>query len=109
MTENSRAEQHEHELTLHVFTTSAAMVGVCLTAIGILRLVTSQTRVETIGDELLAADAALFMMCCLLSFWSFKTRWPRWRIALRLAIDSVFLIALLAMAVVCSLIAYTVA
>jgi hypothetical protein len=42
--------------------------------IGILRLITRHSRVETIGDELLAAGAALFMACCFHSFWSFKTK-----------------------------------
>ena len=55
MPDELRPEHREHDLTMHVFAISAAMVGVCLTAIGILHFVTSQTRVETIGDELLAA------------------------------------------------------
>jgi hypothetical protein len=36
---------------MHVFAISAAMVGVCLTVIGILRLITSQSRVETIKTK----------------------------------------------------------
>jgi hypothetical protein len=46
---------------------------VCLTAIGILKPVTRQSSAETVGDELLAADSVLFVLCCFLSFWSFKT------------------------------------
>lgn len=65
-------EHREHDFTMHVFAIYAAMIGVCLTAIGILRLITSQTRVETIGDELLAGDAVVFMVCCVPSFWSFN-------------------------------------
>jgi hypothetical protein len=74
MTGEPSLEQREHDLTLHVFSISAALVGVCLTAIGILRLVAAQTKVQTLGDEFLAADAVLFVLCCFLSFWSFKKR-----------------------------------
>lgn len=56
------SEQREHELTMHVFSVSAAMVGVCLTAIGILRLVAAQTWAQTLGDDLLAMDAIVFFV-----------------------------------------------
>jgi hypothetical protein len=55
MSDGLSPEHREHDLTMHVFAISAAIVGVCLTAIGILRLITSQSRAETIGDELLAS------------------------------------------------------
>jgi hypothetical protein len=94
---------------MHVFAISAAMVGVCLTAIGILRLVTSQTRVETIGDDLLAADAVVFMMCCFISFWSVKTKHVRQRHLLRLIIDGLFVLGLAIMVFVCAVIVYAIA
>jgi hypothetical protein len=104
---NGPSSEHlEHDLTMHVFAISAAMVGVCLTAIGILRLVMSYSQVETIGDELLAADAVVFMVCCFLSFWSFKTENLHLRRLLRLIIDGSFMLALTIMVVVCAVIAY---
>lgn len=109
MSDGPSPEHREHDLTMHVFAISAAMVGVCLTAIGILRLVTSQTRVETIGDELLAADAVVFMVCCFISFWSFKTKNVRLRHLLRLIIDGLFVLALTIMVIVCAVIAYAIA
>ena len=93
---------------MHVFAISAGMVGVCLTAIGILRLISSQTRVQTIGDDLLAADAVVFGVCCFLSFWSFKTRSTSQRRLLRLVIDGLFMLALTIMVVVCAIIAYAI-
>ena len=99
-------EQREHDLTLHVFSISAAMVGVCLTAIGILRLVAAQTKVQTLGDEFLAADAVLFVICCFLSFWSFKAKQPRLRQTLRLFVDVLFMVALVVMVGICAIIAY---
>lgn len=109
MNANAQTEQREHDFTMHVFSISAGMVGVCLTAIGILRLVTSQTRIETIGDELLAADAVLFVLCCFLSFWSFKSDGIRVRRILRLVIDILFMLALSIMVLVCTVIAYAIA
>ena len=109
MAERPSTEQREHDITMHVFSISAAMVGVCLTAIGILKLVSSQSRIETIGDELLAADAVLFVLCCFLSFWSFKINRERPRRILRLAVDGLFMVALSIMVVVCAVIAYAIA
>jgi predicted membrane protein len=108
MPEDPLKEQREHELTMHVFTISGGLVGVCLTAIGLLRILTHHTQVATVADELLAADAVLFMACCFLSFWSFKTEKTRRRLTLRRIIDSLFMVALFSMVVVCALIAYAV-
>ncbi len=108
MRDESPAERHGHDLTMHVFSISAGMIGVCLTAIGILRLVTSQTRIETTGDELLAADALLFVLCCFLSFWSFKSGNTKLRRLLRLSVDGLFMLALTLMVLVCMVIAYAI-
>ena len=108
MDAKSLHEQREHDLAMHVFTVSAGMVGVCLTGIGILRLVASQSRVQTFGDDLLAVDAILFVLTCGLAFWSFKTSDGRIRRRLRSVCDTCFFAGLTAMAGICALIAYTV-
>ena len=82
------------------------MVGVCLTAIGILRLVAAQTKAQTLGDDFLAADAVLFVVCCFLSFWSFKTKQARLRQRLRLCVDILFIVALVVMVGICAILAY---
>lgn len=105
MTQSPR-DQHEHELTMNVFAISAGMIGVCLTAIGILRLVTSQTNVRTLGDDLLAADAVVFVISCFLAFWSFKTRNDVLRRRLRIVLDVFFMVGLMVMVAVCAIIAY---
>ena len=106
MIPESYGEQREHELTMHVFSVFAAMVGVCLTAIGILRLVAFQTKVQTLGDDLLAIDAIVFVLCATLAFWSFKISHPKTRRRVRLVVDTLFLVGLSAMAFVCSVIAH---
>lgn len=108
MTAPHEKEIRDHELTMHVFTVSAGMVGVCLTAIGLLRLIASQTQVQTVGDDLLAIDALVFVSCSCLAFWSFKTRRPVLQRRLRVVVDSLFLFGLVAMAAICSVIAYAI-
>ena len=93
---------------MHVFTVSAGMVGVCLTAIGILRLVATQTKIQTLGDDLLAINAILFVLICNLAFWSFKTKVPQRRRRLRVLVDTLFLLALSSMAGICAVIAYAI-
>ena len=93
---------------MHVFAVSAGMVGVCLTAIGLLRLISAQTRVQTLGDDLLAVDALIFVTCVFLAFWSFKTKVVRTRRRLRLAVDILFLAGLAGMAAICAVIAYAI-
>ena len=99
----------EHELALHVFSISAGMVGACLTGIGLLRVAVSQVQAATIGDEVLAADAIAFVVCCGLSFWSFKTPNVARRTWLRWVVDVLFMAALAIMVVVCSVLAYAIA
>lgn len=103
-----KQEDREHDLTMHVFAVSSGMVGVCLTAIGLLRLITAQTQVQTLGDDLLAVDAMLFVCCAFLAFFSFKTQRPHLRRRLRLAVDVLFLVGLAVMAAVCAVIAYAI-
>jgi hypothetical protein len=92
-----------------IFSISVGMVGLCLSCIGILRLLAHQTGVETIGDELLGVAAVLFMFCCFSSFWSFKAKSERFGPVLRGVIESAFILALTIMVVVCALIAYEIA
>ncbi len=106
MTPESSIEQREHELTMHVFSVSAGMVGVCLTAIGILRLVAAQTQAQILGNDLLAMDAIVFVVCSTLALWSFKSSYPTTRRRLRLVVDTLFLFGISTMAFVCSVIAY---
>ena len=108
MNDEASREQREHDLTMHVFSISAAMVGVCLTAIGILRLVAIQSNVQTLGDEFLAADAVLFVSTSFLSFWSFKTRQTRLRHLLRSLVNALFMLSLAVMVGICAIIAYEV-
>ena len=101
-------EAREHDLAMHLFTVTACMVGVCLTAIGLLRLIAAQTKAQTPGDDLLAVDAMLFVVCSFLAFWSFKTKDLSIRRRLRLVVDTQFLAGLAGMGAICAVIAYAI-
>lgn len=64
----------EHDICIHIFTVSSAMVGVCLTVIGLIRVVITLGRADTLADDLLAGDALLFLISCLLSYWALRSR-----------------------------------
>ena len=106
MSEKQVQQELEVDICVLVFTASAAMVGVCLTVIGIFRLLTHVRELQTYGDELLAVDAVLFLISCLLSYWALRTRGRRRVRSLEIIADVVFLIALCLMAVICGLITY---
>ena len=50
----------EQDICIHIFTVSSAMVGVCLTVIGLIRVVITFGRADTLADDFLAGDALLF-------------------------------------------------
>ena len=85
------------------------MVGVCLTVIGVLRVVTTARRVDTIADDMLALDAALFLVSCLSSYWALRTRSTRRLHKVERFADFVFISALVFMVVICGFITYAIA
>ncbi len=106
------AETHrpllDHDICVHIFTASAAMVGVCLTVIGIIRVVISLRRPDVFGDDLLAINAMLYLAACLVSYWALRTRSLRRNHRLERSADVLFLVALTLTAVNAAFIAWAV-
>jgi hypothetical protein len=98
----------EEDISVHILSVSAAMVGVCLTVIGLLRVVISIQKEDTIGDDLLAVDAVLFLISCMLSYWALRTRTARRMHNVERVADAVFMVALVLMVVVCVFVTYAV-
>ena len=69
MSESKTKVTLEEDLCIHIFTVSAAMVGVCLTVIGLIRIVITIREKDTIADDLLSADSLMFLISCTLSYW----------------------------------------
>ena len=98
----------EQDICIHIFTVSSAMVGVCLTVIGLIRVVITLGTVDTLADDLLAADALLFLISCLLSYWALRSRGLRRMHRLEKIADGIFIVAMIGMVVICALITYTI-
>ncbi len=98
----------EADLCIHIFTASAALVGVCLTVIGLLRVVVVTTKVGTVADDLLAVDATLFMISCVLSYYALRVRSMRRMHRVERVADVVFLLGLLLMTGVCGVVTWAI-
>ena len=98
----------EQDISIHIFTVSSAMVGVCLTVIGLIRVVITLGRADTLADDLLAGDALLFLISCLLSYWALRTRSLRRMHRLEKIADGIFILAMIGMVIICALITYTI-
>jgi hypothetical protein len=104
---NSEKNEHlEEDISIHIFTVSAAMVGVCLTVIGILHIVINSRQVTTFVDDLLSLDALLFLFSCMLSYFALRTRSGRRMHGMERTADTIFIAGLVLMVVVCGLIVY---
>lgn len=97
---------HTHLLT--ILSVSAGMVGVCLTAIGLIAVVQQLGSFEIMVDEVLALSAMLFMAAAVMSFFGLRTEFSqRWRHFER-TLDAIFCIGLVLMAVATLLLTWVV-
>lgn len=105
----TNSDKHlEEDICIHIFTVSSAMVGVCLTVIGLIRVVITLGKIDTLADDLLAGDAFLFLVACLLSYSALRTRGIRRMHRVERFADGVFILAMILMTAVCGLITYAV-
>ena len=107
MQEDPGDERLYHHLTT-ILSVSGAMVGVCLSAIGILGMIKSLRRFDTLCDDLLAADAFLFLSSAILSFLVVRTPLWRRRHPVAVAVDGIFCLALVVMVTVCGMLVWVV-
>lgn len=96
----------EEDISIHILSVSAAMVGVCLTVIGLIRIVITIGKFDTIADNLLAVASLIFLISCFCSYWALRTRGTRRMHRLERIADAAFLLGLLLMVVVCGVITF---
>jgi hypothetical protein len=53
--------KREENICIHIFSVSAGIVGVCLTVIGLIRVVITLGRADTLADDFPAGDAVLLL------------------------------------------------
>ena len=106
MPQETFIEKQEESIAIHIFAVSATMVGVCLTVIGILNVITSFKKINTWADEITALDAIIFISSCIISYIAIKTKMRKRRLLLERIADGIFLSGLVLMVVICIFFAY---
>lgn len=96
----------DHDLSVHIFTASAGMVGVCITVMGLFRISDRLRDLSNFSQELLAMNSVAFLASCILAYLALRTRPQRRRYLVEKWADGIFFIGLCLMAVICALIAY---
>lgn len=84
----------DDDICVHIFSVSATMVGVCLTVIGIIRVIITLRQEDLIIDDLVAVNLMLYLTSAFAAYWSLRIhRTQRGLLMTRIA-DTVFLGAL---------------
>ena len=102
--------QRDHELAIalysQMFAVAGAMVGVCLTVIGVIRLIIEVKGYQTFADDLVAIDGILFLLACVSSYFMLKVHDHGHRHTFRVLTDVIFLVAIVLMMAICLLITW---
>ena|SRR5580698_1074799 len=102
----TRDEKIAQEMSTHIFTVSAGLVGVCLTVLSLFRVIFRLGKAHEFADAFIALDALGFLVACVFSFLSLRARSSAHTKQFHLIADVAFLMSLSFMVVVASLIAY---
>ena len=96
----------EEDICIHIFTVSSGMVGVCLTAIGLLHIVVTMRKAATLADDIVTGDAILFLIAAMSSYLALRTRKMKRMYQLERFADAVFIIAMVVCVIACVFITY---
>lgn len=97
----------ERDIASHIFSTSTMMMGVCLAVISLINGREQGNHLATVVDDIIAVDALLFLVSCMLSYSVLRSRHLRRMHRIETIADSVFLIGMTGMAVACGLFVWT--
>lgn len=103
---NRNNEIAEVDVTIHILSVSATLVGVCLTVIGIFIMSKRLSHVKSFGEKLLAFDALFFLVACILSYTSLRMRRKKRQYLVERIAEEVFLLGLVFMGFICFFIIY---
>ena len=97
----------DENIAIHIFTVSAGLLGVCLTVIGLVKIIIHSGKENTLADDLLVIDAILFLFSCLLSYWALRKKNIKRLHNIEEVADIIFITALILMVLICGFIAFT--
>lgn len=106
MTKPETQNHLEEDISIHVFSGSATLVGVCLTVVGIVRFVSIANAIDTFIDDLLLMGALFFLISCLLSYWALRTRNKHRMRLVEYFADTLFILGLLLVVGITGLLVY---
>lgn len=95
----------DEQIYTHILNQSSMKIGMCLTLLGLIKVVEGVKNVTSMVDELLAIDAIGFLISSIVTYYALKQDGDRKRKAGR-AGDIIFTISLLILAVVCGILAF---
>lgn len=96
---NSDDKLHDH--LLNIISVSAGMLGVCLTAVGLIGVIKATAEIETLCDEVLAVTSFVYLGAAIISFVALRTPLRKRAIGMTLAVDVLFCVGLILTAVAC--------
>lgn len=99
-------QDRRDEISVHIFTVSATLIGACLTVVGVLRAMTRVQRVTTWAEEILALDAFGLLVACATAYGALRTDDTARRRRIERAADAMFLVALGTLVLACGLLAW---
>ena len=98
----------DEDICVHIFTTSSAMLGVCMTVVGVIRVVTAVRQINTVADEILSINAGVYLCAGLVAYWALRTRKHKPNHLLERLADGMFLFGLVMSAAATGYIAWVV-
>jgi hypothetical protein len=96
----------ERELSVHIFSVSAQLVGISLTVLGLFRVLVRLRASGRFGDGLLAIDAIVYLSACIFAYAILHSRTQERRRVLERIADVCFIGGLVLMTGVCTLVAW---
>ena len=98
---NSDDKLHDH--LLNIIAVSAGMLGVCLTAVGLIGVIKATAEIETLGDEVLAVTSFVYLGAAIIAFVALRTPLRKRAIGLAFLVDVLFCFGLVLTAIACGL------
>lgn len=89
-----RPRDLDDDICVHILTSSSVMVGVCLTVVGVLRVVITLQSADLIGDDLLTINTMIYLASALLAYCGLRTRNRRRNHKLEYAADITYLVGM---------------
>jgi hypothetical protein len=108
MTSSTQHQPLAIDTCVHIYTISAAMIGVCVTGVGLIRVVITLKKTNTLADDLLCLDAVLFLFATISAYWALRVRAVRRLERLEFIADVAFIAGMGLMTGICLFITYAI-